>query len=60
MPKQPHGLSRDKMIEDICEDMQSWLKRDPSSFWDHVQDLERGYLKEKGTDELKDIYESSL
>lgn len=52
--------SRDEMIDFICEDMEAWAKRDSSSFWDHVKELERAYLKEKDDEELKQIYEETI
>lgn len=53
-------MDREKMIDDVCNDLQAWLKRDPQSFWDHVEELERAYLKEKPDKELADIHEASV
>jgi hypothetical protein len=61
MPKKPAASpTRSEMVEFIVEDMRDWEKRDSVSFWDHVQDLERAYLKEKDDEELKQIYEESI
>ena len=53
-------MDREKMIEDVVGDMRDWLKRDAESFWDHIEDLERAYLRSKSDRELKDIHESSM
>lgn len=52
--------SRGEMVEFIVEDMRDWMKRDESSFWEHVQDLERAYLREKDDEEVKQIYNETI
>ncbi len=62
MPKKviPASPSREQMVDFIVEDMRDWEKRDSSSFWEHVEELERAYLKNKPDKELKEIYEESI
>lgn len=61
MPKKaPESPTRSQMVEFIAEDMRDWLRRDESGFWEHVQDLERAYLREKDDKELKQIYEETI
>jgi len=58
--KQGETMDREKMIDTIVEDMEDWLERDAYSFWDHIRDLERDYLKAKDDKELAEIHEESV
>lgn len=53
-------MEREEMVEVIVNDLEAWLKRDEQSFWDHVRDIERFYLKHQSDVDLKDIYEGSV
>lgn len=52
-------MDREVMIEAIVNDLQDWCKRDRQSFWSHVEEMERDYLKDKSDKELKEIFEES-
>jgi hypothetical protein len=53
-------MDRQKMIDTICNDLESWLDRDRQEFLNHVDELERAYLKRMTDKELQGIYESSI
>lgn len=50
-------MTREEMIEVIVADLPQFKKRDPDAFWQHVEELERNYLRAKSVAELKGIYE---
>lgn len=52
-------MNREKMIQDVLDDMRDWLKRDSSGFWDHVYDLERAHLRKLSDKELAEVHEAS-
>ena len=56
----PTSPSREEMIDFVCEDLRDWEKRDSASFWEHVEELERRYLRKKDDTELKQIYNESI
>jgi hypothetical protein len=53
-------MSRDEMIEAIVDNLEAWQKSDDSSFWGHIRNLERQYLRLRDDKEIKDIYEGSV
>jgi uncharacterized protein YktA (UPF0223 family) len=53
-------MDREKMVATICDDLESWLERDRQEFLNHVEELERAYLKGMTDKELQGIYEASV
>jgi len=53
-------MNRERMIDTICLDLEGWLERDRQEFLNHVEELERAYLKTKSDKELTEIYEASV
>ena len=53
-------MDREEKIEVIVNDLEDWLARDEYSFWEHVRELERNYLRSKDDKELEGIYENSV
>jgi hypothetical protein len=62
MPKKviPANPTRSEMVDFICEDLRDWEKRDSTGFWEHVDELERAYLRNKPDKEVKEIYNESI
>lgn len=48
------------MIDTIVDNMEQWLKTDAYSFWDHIRELERDYLRKMNDQDLTDVYEDSV
>jgi len=53
-------MDREAMIDAICNDLEGWLKRDRQEFLNHVEELERAYLKRLTNEELQGFYEASV
>ena len=53
-------MDREKMIEAIVDDMESWERRDKGGFWEHIRDLERRYLEKMDDKELNEVYQESI
>lgn len=53
-------MDRESMIDAICNDLEDWLYRDRQEFLNHVEELERAYLKGMTDKELQGIYEASV
>lgn len=53
-------MDREIMVQAVVYDLEGWLKRDPTSFWDHVRELEYQYLRKLSDKELEDVYEESI
>jgi hypothetical protein len=53
-------MDRSQMIDDICNDLEDWLKRDPYDFWEHVRELERQYLNKKSDADLEEIHKITV
>lgn len=49
--------TRDEKIEAIVSDLRAFMERDVDGFWDHVEDLEREYLKSRNDADLDEIFQ---
>lgn len=49
------SMTREEMIDYICNDLESWLKRDRQDCLNHFRELEREYLSKKTDEEIKEL-----
>lgn len=55
MASMEDSMTREQMIDHICNDLEGWLKRERQEFLNHVEELERAYLSKMTDKELKDL-----